>query len=302
MLTNSIQRSSCQIQIVPIPPDEGSIPKIAIHMIRAVGFLLMATGIGCIVAVGLQVPPIALLVAGAVALILGFAVDRKGEVDLPAPAAAFGKEEWIQHIGDPGDVPPLPANIDDILAQPCPFWEGKTVAQTHMLILIPKTVTRIVNGETVTALFTLRILGDLVQSSNRVAPESLLSDCVAPQILHVHGDTPVTKSRWILMTKDVLPRSRNKNYFVQQRLVEAAGYEIPSCLEAATAILLEYVRSGIRCFANSPNILTRCQEIFWRRHPSQVGYFAPFPNRLEIILGNIDQASERYGMAGLKRL
>src|ERR1700688_617828 len=68
---------------------------------------------------------------------------------------AFGKEKWAKYFGDIGAEPPLPANIEAILKNPCPFFPEKSVAQTHMLVLIPKTI----NGKPL----TLRSLEELVQ-------------------------------------------------------------------------------------------------------------------------------------------
>ncbi len=121
----------------------------------------MGAGIGSVIATSHLVPAIALLVAGAVALVLGFALDQprpieQGSVLLikakqvstvpppkttsnepslsqileegaainttPLSGKAFGEAAWRQYyMGDPGEVPPLPAGIETILAKACPF-------------------------------------------------------------------------------------------------------------------------------------------------------------------------------------
>ena len=43
-------------------------------------------------------------------------------------------------FGDIGEEPPLPPNIYEILASPCPFDPKKTVRETHMLVLVPARV------------------------------------------------------------------------------------------------------------------------------------------------------------------
>lgn len=68
---------------------------------------------------------------------------------------AFGPKDWNRYFGDVGESPPLPPDIMDILKSPCPYWEGKSVANTHLLVLIPKTV----NG----SLFTLNLLGEMIK-------------------------------------------------------------------------------------------------------------------------------------------
>ncbi len=77
----------------PIDAPEGYCPvnKVAIHAIRALGAILVAAGIGCIIA-GLQVPAIALLVASAAALVLGFALDKSRVQPEALSAMAFGKK------------------------------------------------------------------------------------------------------------------------------------------------------------------------------------------------------------------
>lgn len=62
------------------------------------------------------------------------------------PAIAFGKVLWEKYIGDVGTEPPLPSNIHEILQSPCPFFPGKNVYETHLLMLIPQTV----NGKSLT--------------------------------------------------------------------------------------------------------------------------------------------------------
>eukprot|EP00540_Astrosyne_radiata_P000297 CAMPEP_0116823504 /NCGR_PEP_ID=MMETSP0418-20121206/875_1 /TAXON_ID=1158023 /ORGANISM="Astrosyne radiata, Strain 13vi08-1A" /LENGTH=1063 /DNA_ID=CAMNT_0004451765 /DNA_START=1006 /DNA_END=4194 /DNA_ORIENTATION=- len=72
-----------------------------------------------------------------------------------SPTMAFGASAWKEYIGDVGAEPPLPANIDEILDGPCPFWEGKRVRDTHILTMIPSHV----NGQS----FSLDLLGELIE-------------------------------------------------------------------------------------------------------------------------------------------
>ena len=39
---------------------------------------------------------------------------------------AFGKEKWERYLGDIGTAPPLPPNIEEILASRCPYFTRKT--------------------------------------------------------------------------------------------------------------------------------------------------------------------------------
>ena len=78
--------------------------------------------------------------------------------------------------------------------------------------------------------------------------------------------TQSQSSHWVLMTRDVIPDSRNKSYKDQKALMrsyaEKTGqpYELPTALEAATCILMEHVKSGQRFYSDNPLTYTRCQE------------------------------------------
>lgn len=71
------------------------------------------------------------------------------------PRIAFGKVEWEKYFGDVGVEPPLPENINEILKSQCVYWPDKRVEDTHLLVLIPKTV----DGNAL----TLNSLGELIQ-------------------------------------------------------------------------------------------------------------------------------------------
>lgn len=66
----------------------------------------------------------------------------------------------------------------------------------------------------------------------------------------------------MLMTKDVIPGSQRKSYDDQREFLRRKGeeFEVPHLLDAATAILMHYVATGIRLYPNEPSTWTRCQE------------------------------------------
>ncbi|MFM2428475.1 MAG: hypothetical protein RL012_359 [Bacteroidota bacterium] len=173
------------------------------------------------------------------------------------PAMAIGPKEWKQYFGEVGSVPPLPANIDEILNGPCPFWEGKLVKDTHLLVLVPATV----DGKH----FTLDLLRELVEDPKEGGSKTKYR-FYDPAVQKELGAKSPGSSYWVLMTRDVLPGSRDKTYDAQKALVaEHAGrlnlpYEMPDSLSAATAILLHHARTGERLYADAPWTYTRCQE------------------------------------------
>jgi hypothetical protein len=172
-------------------------------------------------------------------------------------AIAFGAAEWKEFMGaDIGVEPPLPAVIGHILAEACPFsTDGKTVAETHLLMLIPETI----NGEPL----NLNTLGKLFKAKFPTVGDDTGYGHIGPEILATvknHG-----KSRWVLMTRDVIEGSRNKAFAEQQALVAKKGhnkYEVPALLDATACILLEYARSmgQTRLYSDEPWTYTRCQE------------------------------------------
>ncbi len=173
------------------------------------------------------------------------------------PSIAFGAEKWAEYFGDVGVEPPLPKDIDIILNSPCPYWNGKRVKETHMLVLIPK----IVNGR----FLTLNTLQELVQKPKHGnATHLIYSRRFVQKEL---GDQSISKSYWALIIKDVLPNSRTKSYSdffgrgvsTQQALLKR-HYAVPGTLEMVTGILVHYVQSGEKLYSDRPKTFTRCKE------------------------------------------
>ena len=148
----------------------------------------------------------------------------------------FGADEWRRYYNVMVDDKALPADIEQRLNQPCPFWgdQGKKVRDTHMLVLIPATV----DGQP----FNLAKLGNLMQAPTDIGHKAGISpsyESVAGNII----ESP-DESYWLLMTKEMVPGSIDKDYAEQETIVTAVSYEAPSILEAATVLLTHFVRRG----------------------------------------------------------
>ena len=173
------------------------------------------------------------------------------------------------YLEDSGYIPPLPKNITEILQAPCPFYPDKKVEETHLLVLIPKTV----NGKP----FTLNLLQELIQNPKEKNRTCFM--CLPKYIKKDFGDAQVEKSYWMLMTKEVIPESLNKTYEEQKELVQNQdGYEIPGTLEATIGIFMHYFKTGERLYEIDPQRSTRCKETLCSigsRFPLRVGDFAP---------------------------
>jgi NLR family CARD domain-containing protein 3 len=177
----------------------------------------------------------------------------------PSSSMAIGPEEWAKYFGEVGDVPPLPADIDSILESQCPFWDDKKVKETHLLVLIPAKVG--------TDDFTLNLLRKLVEE-----PSGKGNKTCAQGNEYNLGTQLESKSYWVLMTRDVLPDSRNKPYDAQNELAtKHEHYAVPGVLEAATAIFLHHVRTGERLYETGTYM--RCQSSE-AQNTFTVGYFS----------------------------
>ncbi|MBS0615003.1 MAG: hypothetical protein JSR58_00435 [Verrucomicrobia bacterium] len=175
----------------------------------------------------------------------------------------FGKEAWNSHFGDVGEVDPIPEALVKALEEPCPFIAGKKVKETHIACWIPTNV----NGTSL----TLNTLGKLVKKQLRGHASKY--SYIWPQAQTDHGDKPLQKGHWILLTKTVLEGSRNKTYDQQKQLVESyPGYEVPTALSTAIALFMHRAKTGERLYNDSPWTYTRCRERSNRR-PLVVGGF-----------------------------
>jgi hypothetical protein len=133
-------------------------------------------------------------------------LNKKGSAEGKAPlstvvmpAKPFGAEEWARYFGEVGIKPPLPSDIDEILDGPCPFWPGKRVRDTHLLVLLPATVS----GEP----FGLNLLRKLIrcpQGGGYSTKYRGYDSDVGGQL----GARSPMHSYWVLMTRDVLEGSR----------------------------------------------------------------------------------------------
>ena len=183
---------------------------------------------------------------------------------------AFSSQGWAQWDADlvkdvdmRQEMLSLPKNIAEELRRS--VFPGKSIRATHVLVRMPKGLT-------------IKKLGELAKKYFPSNIDGYRYICSAT--VDELGGKPADESIWLLMTKDVLPLSRNKNYDQQKNIVDELAkttgvpYQVPTTLEAATCILAEYSRSENRLFNDSPLTYTRCQENVqgWQM---VVGGFAP---------------------------
>ena len=206
----------------------------------------------------------------------------------------FGEMEWKHYFGDVGPVPDLPSNMGAILDSTCPFWPGRKIRDTHLLVLIPATV----GG----APLTLNLLRKLIQrpkNGGNATKYKYYSNKVKEQL----GDKSWGHSYWLLMTRDVLEGSRGERYSAQKEVIanyvsdDSQPYEVPSALEAATAILMHHAYTGERLFGDNPSTYARCQEFVDGRCTAVVGNF----EASGLHFRNNNCGSHTTGVAGCRK-
>jgi hypothetical protein len=124
----------------------------------------------------------------------------------------LGEVEWKYYFGEVESAPDLPSDMTAILDGTCPFWSGKRVKDTHLLVLIPAKV----NGQP----FSLNLLRELTQHPNNGGHKTKYS-YYGRHVQAQLGAASPAASYWLLMTRDVLPGSRDKSYRDQKKLVAA---------------------------------------------------------------------------------
>jgi len=213
---------------------------------------------------------------------------------------AFGNDKWARWFGT--DVVkyedsreefsslPLDAFIEDCKKFKSIFPE-KNAKDSLVLVRLPKTL----NGQ-----LTLKSLGELAKKyfSHSDTGYRFIWSGIVEEL----GDTPIDKSRWVLMTKDVLPRSRDKSYDEQQKIVaelaekSLISYEVPGVLESVACIFSQYFGSKTRLFSNNPWTYTRCKEEVLG-YQLVVGGFAPAGLHVDFR----DYDHDDFGVAALRK-
>jgi flagellar biosynthesis GTPase FlhF len=215
-------------------------------------------------------------------------------------ANAFGIEEWSSHLRCRVDQDmPLPNHVNEILDEPCPFWPGRTVRETHLLTLIPATV----DGKTFT-LHTLAKVSGAVKAS--VEAENIMWERFGSK----DSDGPY----WLLITRGVIPQSMDLLYRHQEAMLTQHGYDVPRSLETAISIMTHYARKRERLYEYE---YTRCQEmVAWEGGYYEGSYYEA--GNYQSLVGGFDLRSTlhvnstnytadkctdpRQGIAGCRRL
>ncbi|MDN3508580.1 MAG: hypothetical protein P0S93_00870 [Candidatus Neptunochlamydia sp.] len=166
-----------------------------------------------------------------------------------------------------------------------------------MLVLIPKTV----NNKP----FNLNLLKELIQAPKQGETKTTLHlYFYLEEVKAELGKISPENSYWVLMTKDIIPGSRNKTYDCQKELVHTKGrgsYELPSAIEAAASILMHYFKTGECLYIRDPETYTRCQKtVTGEQYPVTIGGFSSYVLDLRCYSGSNSNEKED-GVAAVRK-
>jgi len=106
-----------------------------------------------------------------------------------------------------------------------------------MLTWIPETI----NGQELTLSSMDRFVSDF--KNGKDAFKSNYRDL--PSNFGIHDKTVKPfKAHWVMLSKDVLDGTRNQNFATQEKLVKAAGFEIPNSIDAVVSVLLHNLKTA----------------------------------------------------------
>ena len=208
----------------------------------------------------------------------------------------LGAEAWRSQKIDVGEAPPIPSSITrELLESECPLHRGEKIKDTHLLVLVPKSV----NGKPYTALELDKLCAKRKGSGDKLIYDG--KEWANTWKSQPWASTPQSESEWLLIPKsDPDPQKvskekhfRNKNIAAQQTVHDThyPDYREVKAVELMTAALLHDLVNGERLL---PDYL-RCQERNASGGRVCPGHF--YANGLEVLGGVDDDGSEVVGRA-----
>jgi hypothetical protein len=172
----------------------------------------------------------------------------------------LGAEAWRLQGIDVGEVPRLPASITkELLESECPLHPGEKIKDTHLLVLVPKTV----NGEPYSALKL-----DELCATRKGSGDNLIYAEFDSWKSQEWASAPQSRSEWVLIPKSdpdpskVAPERhfRSKNIAAQDEVHRLyPEYREVKTVELMTAVVLNDLVNGGPRMLEGWNYL-RCEE------------------------------------------
>jgi hypothetical protein len=127
----------------------------------------------------------------------------------------LGAEEWEAQKIEVGEVPPIPSSITKaLLTSPCPLHAKQLIKETHVLMLVPRTV----NGEAYTALKLEELCATRKGSGDRLLHSGLERWKGQPW-----ANLPQAQSEWVLLPKsDPDSTASPDKHFRSKKIAEQA--------------------------------------------------------------------------------
>ena len=155
----------------------------------------------------------------------------------------LGSAQWKAQGIDVGEPPPIPASVTrELLESDCPLQPGEKIKETHLLVLIPKTV----NGEAYSALKLNELCATRKGSGNKLIYDGEYQAIEWQQ--WAWAKAPQAQSEWVLIPKsdpDPMKVSSDKHFRdineVEQEAVHSrhyGEYREVNAIELMTAVLL----------------------------------------------------------------
>jgi hypothetical protein len=211
----------------------------------------------------------------------------------------LGAEGWKSQGIDVGEEPPLPATItEELLNSECPLHPGEIIKDTHLLVLVPKTV----NGAPYTALKLDELCATRKGSGDKLIYDG--ADWATTWKGRDWASTAQVQNEWVLIPKSdpdptKVPEAkhfRSKNIAAQQKVHDEhyPEYREVKTLELMTAVLLNDLVNGDPRMLDGWNYL-RCVEPNASGGRVCVGGF--FANGLGVRDGSGDGGGDLIGRA-----
>ncbi len=204
-------------------------------------------------------------IVGAVSNLLFPSLPRESEILREIPSC--GAKEWKEHLNLDIQEPVIPQELQNALETPCPFWPNKLVKETHILCLIPNSITP-------------KKFYEMASDQRSYSQEIPTQQPANPY--------------WVLITKYPVPETFHLDFEKQKELLAGYKYEAPSMLEAVAAVIAAKMLANISIYPNTA-LSTRCKEEFrYMRVTIGGDPSVPFFTYLDNSYGAIGMAGVRH--------
>ncbi|NGX37608.1 MAG: hypothetical protein K1000chlam2_00765 [Chlamydiae bacterium] len=195
----------------------------------------------------------------------------------------FQPNDWREYFGVETQNVQIPQEALDYLEQPCPFWNGKSVKETHFLFFVPETL----NGKAPTP----KNLNELVKGREDFYNFSINEE----------ADKPAEGPYWALITKKIIPESQMKVHEERLELLERnfVEYHAPKTSEVIMSILAMYAKDKVELFHGGSRS-THCLEKVRKISPVSIYSYHVCPTHPLVISVLYNDWENPSGLAAIR--